>query len=320
MSVSMLDKSVSASTSPHRPPTSKATAQPPAPSLSAQHATGISFAFASDKIGPAFDEPQSPANRLVDGLHASRDSRETAVARDAQPQSFMAMLKQWLEQLFGGQRPSKPACGNGAPPRPDPSTGAPSRPFPGIGRPHPKPDYSLQSNEQLTQALLDNFNAFTGNNQSSVMTLRDIREMANKSPGNDPVMNNAIRLAKEILSRPDLMQALDRDGQTGAQDKRISKQDLQSALLDTNFFKFKSDKEVAEEMLSHLDELAERRGGEISVDDLKKLAAQPLTGDSAKDHLIQLAQAVLKRSNVLGALDNNNDGRISRRELERFIR
>lgn len=318
MSVSTLDKPLSTSTNAHTLHDPKTAAHRSATAVKAQHSTSISFPPKADKAGPVFDDQPSPANRLVEGLHASRDSDHGVMARDTRPQSFVAMLKQWLEQWFGGQRPPKPCCGNGAPPRPTPGSGAPPRPSPVIGRPHPKPDYALQSNEQLTHALLDNFNAFTGKNHS-VMTARDIREMANKRPGNNPMMNNNIRLAKELLNRPDLMQALDRDSQTGAQDKRISKQDLRSALLDTNFFRYTPDKEVAREVLSHFDELARRFGGQININDLEKLAAQPLTGDSPKDHLIQLAQSVLKRSHLLGAMDNNNDGRISRRELERLL-
>ena len=318
MSVSTLDKPLSTSTNVHTLHDPKTAAHRSATAVKAQHSTSISFPPKADKAGPVFDDQPSPANRLVEGLHASRDSDPGVTGRGTRPQSFVAMLKQWLEQWFGGQRPPKPCCGNGAPPRPTPGSGAPPRPSPVIGRPHPKPDYALQSNEQLTQALLDNFNAFTGKNHS-VMTARDIREMANKRPGNDPVMNNNIRLAKELLNRPDLMQALDRDGQTGAQDKLISKQDLESALLDTNFFRYKSNDQVTQEMSEHFDALARLLGGRVSINGLKQLAAQPLTGDSSKDHLIQLAQSVLKRSNLLGKMDDNNDGQISRGELERLL-
>jgi hypothetical protein len=74
----------------------------------------------------------------------------------------------------------------------------------------------------LTRALLDNFTAFTGATHGKYMTLGDIKAMANRQPGNDPVMNNTIRLAKELLNRPDLMQALDRNG-----DGKLSQWEIQ---------------------------------------------------------------------------------------------
>lgn len=312
MSISTLDSPVpSSATLDASPltPQAKRTA-PSTPSSEGKNQANVNFNSREQASGPVFGDHQPPVNRGGDPHHARHNPDPLAMASVARHPTFLEQFKQWGSQWFGGCRP--PAC--------PPCNSAPPRPNPSIGRPHPKPDYSTQNHEQLTQALLDNFNAFTGSAHGKHMTTRDIRAMANRQPGNDPVMNNNIRLAKELLNRPDLMQALDRNNGTGATDGRFSKQDLRDALNDTNYFRYKSDKEIAGEMLSHFDELARRLGGQISIRDLKKLASQPLTGDSSKDHLIQLAQAVLSRGNLLGAMDRNGDGHLSRREIQRLSR
>lgn len=312
MSISTLDSPVLPSstldTSPLTPQVNRAV--PSTPSFEGQNQANVNFHSRAQSSGPVFGDHQSPANRGGGHSHAPHNHNPLAMAHVMRHPSFLEQFKQWISQWFGGCRP--PACPpcNSAPPRPDPT----------IGRPHPKPDYTMQSHEQLTQALLDNFTAFTGSAHAKYMTSRDIRAMANRQPGNDPVMNNNIRLAKELLNRPDLMQALDRNNGTGATDNRFSKQDLRDGLNDTNFFRYKSDKEIAGEMLSHFDELARRWGGQISIKDLKQLAAQPLTGDSPKDHLIQLAQALLSRGNLLNAMDRNGDGKLSQWEIQRLSR
>lgn len=306
MSVSTLESSVPASSTFDTPsPAPQAKASRPAPSVDGQNATNVSFRSQENQTGPVFGDHQPPTDR------AGQRHDPLATTQAMRHPGFMERFKDWMSHWFGGHCPPMHRPCNGAPPRPHPGSGAPSRP-------HPKPDYSMQNHEQLTQALLDNFKAFTGSHHARFMTTRDIREMASRPLGNDPVMNNNIRLAREILNRPDLMQALDRNNGTGATDNRFSKQDLRNALNDTNFFRYKDDKEIAREMLSHFDELARRWGGKISIRDLHRLAAQPLTGDSPRDHLIQLAQVLLRRGNLLMAMDRNGDGYLSRRELQRL--
>lgn len=311
MSISTLDSPVPSSstldTSPHTPQAKRAA--PSTPSSEGKNQANVNFNSREQASGPVFGDHQPPVNRGGDHHHAPHNHNPLAMASVARHPTFLEQFKQWVSQWFGGCRP--PAC--------PPCNSAPPRPHPSIGRPFPKPDYSLQSHEQLTQALLDNFKAFTGSDHGS-MSLRDIKAMANRQPGNDPVMNNNIRLAKELLNRPELMQALDRKNGTGATDNRFNKQDLRDALNDTNYFRYQSDKEIAKEMLSHFDELARRWGGKISINDLKKLASQPLTGDSPKDHLIQLAQELLSRGNLLNAMDRNGDGKLSEREIKRLSR
>ena len=312
MSISTLDSPVLPSstldTSPLTPQASRGVTS--TPSFEGKSQAHVNYHSREHASGPVFGDHQPLVNRGGHHPHAPHNHNPLPMANVMRHPSFLEQFKQWISQWFGGCRP--PAC--------PPCNSAPSRPHPTIGRPQPKPDYSMQSHEQLTQALLDNFKAFTGSAHAKYMSTRDIKAMANRQPGNDPVMNNNIRLAKELLNRPDLMQALDRNNGTGATDNRFSKQDLRDALADTNYFRYQSDKEIAGEMLSHFDELARRWGGQISIDDLKKLASQPLTGDSPKDHLIQLAQALLSRGNVLKAMDSNGDGQLSRREIQRLTR
>ncbi|PIB47512.1 hypothetical protein AOA57_19760 [Pseudomonas sp. 2588-5] len=129
-------------------------------------------------------------------------------------------------------------------------------------------------------------------------------------------MNENIRLAKEMLRRPELMNAIDRHSSTGALDGLIDRENLRLVINGGNYFKYHSDKDVVQELLEHFKEL---RGSQwdlsLQVNDLKQLAASTLTGDSEKDHLIQLAQEMLKRSDLVTKLDNlasqDRDGRIS---------
>ena len=116
------------------------------------------------------------------------------------------------------------------------------------------------------------------------------------------------------------MAALDRHGSTGALDGLIDRHSLNAVIKGENYFKYKTDKELAGELLEHFDELKNGSGGpSLKIRDLKKLARQPLTGDAAKDHLIQLSQEILKRSDALERMDNraskDDDGKISRTGL-----
>ncbi|OPA94081.1 hypothetical protein BFW88_09570 [Pseudomonas fluorescens] len=137
-------------------------------------------------------------------------------------------------------------------------------------------------------------------------------------------MNQNIRLAKELLRRPELTDALDRHSRTGSLDGLIDRENVSLVIKGDNFFQFKSDKELAGKMLEHFDELKGRCGNDLNISNLKKLARQDLTGDSSKDHLIQLAQEILKRSHVLRDMDNHtgtkNDNLISRESLWRLSR
>lgn len=309
MSISTLDSPVPSlptlDTSPLTPQANRTA--PSTPSFEGKNQANVSYQSREQASGPVFGDHQPPVNRGGDHRHALHNHNPLATASVMHRPSFLDQFKQWISQWFGWRPPY---------------SSAPSRPSPAIGRPHPqpRPDYASQSHEQLTQALLDNFKAFTGSHHSSFMTSRDIRAMANRQPGNDPVMNNNIRLAKELLNRPDLMQALDRNDGTGATDGRFSKRDLRDALNDTNYFRYQSDKEIAKEMLSHFNDLPRDWRGRISVKALKRLANQPLTGDSRQDHLIQLAQAFLSRGNMLKAMDRNGDGHLSKIEIQRLSR
>jgi hypothetical protein len=177
----------------------------------------------------------------------------------------------------------------------------------------------------LAKQLLDNFNAFRDPKNPGYISVGSIHAMANRGWSSNPAVNENIRLAKELLRRPDLMSALDRHSSTGSLDGLIDRQNLNLVIKGGNYFKYNTDKELAGEMLKHFNEL---KGGpwgqDISIKDLRKLAAKHQTGDSAKDHLIQLAQEVLKRSDLVKMLDNlaspDNDGRISKEALRRLSR
>jgi hypothetical protein len=149
--------------------------------------------------------------------------------------------------------------------------------------------------------------------------------MADRPLTGNPQMDANIRLAKELMRRPDLLRALDRNMSTGASDGRLSKDDILSVIGSDNPFKLKDDKQLVKEMLGHFQQLkGSGRGDTIKLDKLKELAAQPLTGNSSTDHLIQLAKEVMSRSILQGQMDNvdewQRDGKISRRELLKLLR
>ncbi|WP_411389318.1 EF-hand domain-containing protein [Pseudomonas sp. MPB23] len=323
MSVSTLDTPVNTSSNPNLSrastgPEAKAKGPAPAaPSFKGHNATHVNFQARDNHRGPVFGNHQpAPAHQR----HANHSGHHYGTP--AMP-AFLDQFKQWLGHCFGGHRPSlRPGCSN-PPPRPMPGvSNPPPRPFPTIGRPYPSPpgrpdpQYSLKNNEDLAKQLRDNFNAFIDPRNPGAVTIDSIHAMAGKSWSWNPAMNENIRLANELLRRPDLLNALDRHSTTGALDGLIDRQNVNLVISGENYFKYKTDKELAAEMYEHFNDL---KGApwkrELNISDLKKLARQPLTGDSPKDHLIQLAQEVLKRSDALKRMDQNNDGRIGRDTL-----
>ena len=86
-------------------------------------------------------------------------------------------------------------------------------------RPHQQ--YSLKNNEELAQQLLNNFDAFRDRKNPGYVSVDSIHAMAKKGWSPNPVTNANIRLANELLRRPELMSALDRHTSTGALDGLI---------------------------------------------------------------------------------------------------
>jgi hypothetical protein len=307
MSVSVLDRPVSVSPTadtllPHPKPAAKASLA--APSYAYHDAGNVNVGSSKSQSGLVFGEQSQPAHHH----HAAHHSHPSVAPNPASHQGMMQQLHNWLGQWYGGHRPPMNAHG-----------------------PHPfrpgKPDatYAQKSNDQLAQSLLENFKAFTGSPHSMSLSSSSIRDMAQKSLGWNPAMNQNIRLARELMRRPDLMDALDRNPGTGALDGQIDKQQLGQIIGDANPYKYKNDKQIAQEMLIHFNQLKERFGGrEININDLKTLASRPLTGNPAIDHLIQLGQAAVARSYLMTKMDNlfsnQGDGLISRNALRKLSR
>src|SRR5450830_66439 len=255
-------------------------------------------------------------------LRGSMSNAERSTTSSASQSLF------WDSYHFGstfGSAPSRPHLGHGhfhpgppARPLPDavrPNPGPPPRPTPE----RPDPYYSKQSNQQLAQALLTNYGAFKGGQYSRQVTRESLQKMADQLP-----VDANVRLAKELLRRPDLIRALDRNMSTGASDGRLSREDILSVIRSDNPFKLKDDKELVKEMLGHFEELKRKgRGNSITLDKLEDLAKQPLTGNPATDHLIELVKEVMSRSILQGRMDNvdewQRDGKISRRELLQLL-
>lgn len=329
MSVSMsgTQASTSSTTGPlQASSTPEVKAARPATALNGQTAANVSFLSRENQGGPVFGDPSSQATRQTAADNTVRHPSAPAT------QGIMDSVRHWVGPWFGGHRPQpNPGCSN-PPPRPNPGvSNPPPRPDPTVGKPYPPPpgrpdpQYSLKNNEELAQQLRDNFNAFRDRSNPGHVTVDSIHAMAKKGWSPNPVTNANIRLANELLRRPDLMGALDRHSSTGALDGLIDRQNVNLVISGENYFKYKTDKQLAGEMLEHFDQLKRNPWErELSFNDLRRLAAQNQTGDSPKDHLIQLAQEILKRSDVLTKMDNlagrENDGRISRQALHLLSR
>lgn len=67
----------------------------------------------------------------------------------------------------------------------------------------------------MAQQLLDNFKAFNDPKNPDYITPQGLKAKAETPLTKYPHKNQDIRLAREIMKRPDLLKALDRDGRTG---------------------------------------------------------------------------------------------------------
>ena len=312
MSVSTLDKSLSASPSHDRlqdSPKTDVKARRPAPealSFSDRNMANVSFSSRENKAGPVFGDPQTPTERHYPASPAMHHSVT------AMRPGFMDPFRHWMHTCFGWPRPPHRPCSGNPPPRPQPGCGnPPPRPDPTIGKPYPtwpgRPDseYSLKSNEQLATQLRRNFKAFMDPKNPGFVSIDSIQTMAKKGWSPFSSVNDNIRLAKEMLRRPELLSALDRHSSTGALDGLIDRQNVDLVVGGKNYFKYKSDKELVGELLKHFDELKDGPSSwDIDIQDLRNLAREPLTGDSPRDYLVQLAQELLRRNDLVTRLDD----------------
>lgn len=318
MSVSAFDTSVSVLSHPDNS-ASHSNADAPTDAMARHFAAStynsygggnVNFSASQTQAGLVFGGAPHATGSRTEKHFAAHHHNHSAFAHPATQAGGIQQFKHWMGNWFGGHRPPAHAHPGGPPARPLP-----------VGAGNPNPIYAKRSDDQLAQSLLDNFKAFTGSKHAKTLDTAAIRNMAQRPLGWNPVTNQNIQLAREILRRPELINGLDRNVGTGALDGRIDKQQLGTVIRDSNAFKYKNDKEVAKEMLDHFNQLKERFGGrQIDINDLKKLASMPLTGNPSKDHFIELGQAVLKRGDLLKKMDNlasqDADGRISKHALQ----
>ena len=305
---------------------------PAAPSFKGQNAANVNFQSQANKGGPMFGSDQSPAG--------STDALARHYNAPAK-QSFLDHFKQWSSHWFTGHRPpTHPGCGNpparpnpgwsNPPPRPNPGcSNPPPRPNPGWSNPPPRPDptagrpypvapgrpdpqYSLKSREELVQQLRDSYPAFLDPNNPGYISVDSILAMAQRGWSSNPAMRENIRLANALLRDPELIATLIRNSATGASGNLVDWNGVNSVLHGQNYFKYKTDKELAGEMIEHYKEL-KGWGFSLTVKDMRKLASQALTGDAAKDHLRQLAQEFLNRPEFIACVTSG--GKVSLKAL-----
>lgn len=263
----------------------------------------IDFHSTQTLQGPTFDHGQNTTRQ-----RGQQAGNPITGAQENPFKAFMNAITQFLttfiNQLFGTKPPARP-CPSGAC--------------------KPDTDYSMKNNEGLAQLLLDNFDAFKDPKSPGYITRQGLEAMASRALTGDPATDRNIHLAKELLKRPGLVDALDRHSSTGALDGLIDRQKIEMTIKGESPFRYKSDKELAAQMLEHFDDL---KGGfwkkTISIDDLKKIAEQKLTGDSSRDHLVWLARELIQRSDTLSKMDNtgsrDHDGLISKKGLKKLSR
>lgn len=308
--------------------------------------SGPDFSAPAGKSGPVF----AGAAPLAHAVAGARDqgASQATTAQSEGARGFLGSLKGFFFPArpphYGhpphwshpghGHPPHRPYPGHGHPPHwSHPGHGhPPHRPHPGHGTPPPRPfpqqpdpHYSKRSHEQLAQQLLDKFQVFTDPRNPGYVTKQSLSNMAARPLTGNPDRDQDTRLAREILKRPELMGALDRDGRTGVLDGRFSRQNINDAVRSSNPLKFQDDKQLASAMLENFNKL---KGGfwnqTIKIADLRDWAQLPLTGNSQRDQLIHLAKEVVSRSSLLQQMDNvagqPYDGRISREALRRLMR
>ena len=214
--------------------------------------------------------------------------------------------------------PCKPdPCDSKPPVRP-----TPCKPDPCHGKPDPW--YSNKSNDELAQLLLSNFDAFKDPKQPWYVTTQGISNIASKPLTGNAAQDQNIRLARELMKRPELVNAMDRHSSTGALDGLIDRQKIQMTIGSQSPFKYQDDKQLAGEMLNHFKALRDPENPEyISVDKLRGMAQWP-TDDPVHGRLAWIAQEILKRSQTLSELDGGDhwgkDGWIHKDTLRQMAR
>ncbi|WP_338509401.1 type III secretion effector protein [Pseudomonas trivialis] len=237
---------------------------PAASSVIGQKATNVSFHFHQNHGGPVFGQP--PTTAPYQHQHAEPQRPAPSMW------GLLAMVNNLMSLL-------------------------------GFGRPPQLAGVSTKNNEQLAQMLFNNFDAFRDPKKPSYVSLDSIRTMSKKAWTSDPVMNQNILLAREMLKRPALMRGLDQDKFTGAQDGLISLQNLAAVSRGDTYFKYKSDKELVGSIFQHFNELKMPGAQHLQISDLARWAAEPLMGKDHQDDLIQMAREILKRSQLLENLN-----------------
>lgn len=346
MSVSALDRSVS-NPPPQTPPLK---AQPKGKEAGSSAAGGqkserVSFNTSDNKPCKIMADQASTTKASTNGKMSQVSERESQTPSSG----LLSQFKQAVKGFCGGQRPPKPdpcpppPC-NAKPPKPcpppPPKPCPPERPKPDpcLGKPperptpckpdpcHGKPDpcYSGQSNDDLAKKLLDNFDAFKDPKQPWYITTQGISDLANKPLTGNPDQDQNIRLARELMKRPELLDAIDRHSTTGALDGLIDRKKIEMTLCSQSPHKYQDDKQLAAQMLQHFSALKDPDNPDyISIDRLRDIAKWP-TDDTANGRLAWIAQELLKRSETAARLDGGDhwgkDGWIHKDTLRRMSR
>lgn len=259
--------------------------------------SGPSFSGVTSQPGPMFAAAPSMAQ-------GSGSVELAAGSAGATGQGFFVSLKGFFS-------PAKPVIPGNPPPRPFPQK--------------PDPVYSQFSHDELAQKLLNNFSGFSSKENSSYITQQDLKDRAERSLTGYAHKDSNTRLAREILKRPDLLLALDRNGSTGGLDQKLTRQNIRDVILSDSPLKYKDDKELAEATLKNFNGFKDKFWQrDIKLDNIYQKAITKPTGDPDNDNLTYLAKELTNRAELLRKMDNtggrDEDGRISKEGLRKLSR
>ena len=174
-------------------------------------------------------------------------------------------------------------------------------------------DYpSSYSDMRLLQEVKNHFKQYATGAGDKYVNFNELKEAAGQLPTDRTFSTHASAVAKELLNRPKLLNELDigvdsTGKKPGVKDERFDHDNLNYMLK-----KPPSDKMLANNLLSTLDELkiaATFPLTRFSITDLKNMADGKLPdGRDATQEQMELAKEILNRPKLLGELDKNKDG------------
>lgn len=165
--------------------------------------------------------------------------------------------------------------------------------------------FKLTSNTQLAKSLMVHFNDFENSPESNRISIKSLEKIAaGKLPDGRDATPEQMELAKEILSRPELTQSLDRDLE-GKEDGNLHWNDI--AVLAEDFESL-SDRYLVNQTKVYFHELTTGVDDTyVNFTELKEAAGEQTSTRTFSPQASAVARALLKRPILLDELDRGVD-------------